>query len=173
MVKKNEFRQDLFYRLNVVPVWLPPLRSRREDIPALSRHFVAELARLHGKPELAIEEAAIELLLAQRWPGNVRELQNFLERIVVLSNGGSIHAENVREALLERAEVTTQTTFATRRGEPDWTSAAGPLDEKLREAERRVLVRALKQANDNRSLAARLLGISRRTLYNKLGEHKL
>jgi two-component system, NtrC family, response regulator AtoC len=173
MIKKNEFRQDLFYRLNVVPVWLPPLRARREDIPALSRHFVAELGKLHGKSPLSIDPAATALLEAQRWPGNVRELQNFLERLVVLSNADTIGAGDVREALLECAEVTTHTTFASRRGEPDWTSAAGPLGEKLREAERRVLVRALKQANDNRSLAARLLGISRRTLYNKLEEHGL
>jgi two-component system, NtrC family, response regulator AtoC len=173
MMKRNEFRQDLFYRLNVVPLWLPPLRSRREDIAALSRHFVGELASVHHKGSLELAPEAIELLEAQRWPGNVRQLQNFLERLVVLSNGAVIDAGAVRRALQDQVEVETHTTFSNRIAQTQWSSEAGPLDEKLRDAERRVLVRALQQAENNRSMAARLLGVSRRTLYNKLDEHGL
>jgi two-component system response regulator AtoC len=201
MVERQQFRLDLFYRLNVVPLWLPPLRARREDIDVLVEHFCTTLGRANGKPNIGIERAAVKALRAQRWPGNVRQLQNFVERLVVLSSGPVITEHDVK------TELSRQVRFATQPGTslrvqptavaappvsllgPDSeqnvvTSAiagktvhdAGqvvPLDQELRAAEKKALERALEVAKQNRSQAARLLGVSRSTLYAKLEEHGL
>ncbi|HET9452568.1 MAG TPA: sigma-54 dependent transcriptional regulator, partial [Aggregicoccus sp.] len=99
MVARGEFREDLFYRLNVVPVWLPPLRARPEDIAPLARHFLALHAKANGRPSMSLTPGAVALLEAQPWPGNVRELQNFLERLVVLSDGPTLQAADLSREL--------------------------------------------------------------------------
>jgi two-component system response regulator AtoC len=200
MVEKQQFRLDLFYRLNVVPLWLPPLRARREDIDVLVEHFCKVLGRANGKNSIGIDKDAIKALRGQRWPGNVRQLQNFVERLVVLSSGPNIREEDVR------SELSRQVRFATQPGtslrpqptlavappvslhaagappESDSTSVDAapaesttvlPLDMEVRAAEKKALERALVVAKHNRSLAARLLGVSRSTLYAKLEEHGL
>jgi two-component system, NtrC family, response regulator AtoC len=172
MVKQGTFREDLFYRLNVVPVWLPPLRVRRADIRLLVPHFVKELGAAYGRTELSIEPEALGLLEQERWPGNVRQLCNFVERLVVLSSAPLIRAEDVRLALRDQENVEKYSTLVTHAADASPISV-GPLDQKMRETERRILEGALKRADNNRTLAARLLGISRRTLYNKLEEHGL
>jgi two-component system, NtrC family, response regulator AtoC len=172
MIKRSEYRQDLFYRLNVVPLWIPPLRARREDIRPLVSHFVIELARAYGRPDLEIEPEALLLFERERWPGNVRELQNFVERLVVLSASSVVRAIDVRQALAEQADVEQNSTLGSKAADLA-VSSVGPLDEKMRQVERRILSRALERAEGNRTLAARLLGVSRRTLYNKLDEHDL
>jgi two-component system response regulator AtoC len=206
MVERQTFRLDLFYRLNVVPLWLPPLRARREDIDVLVEHFCKMLGRANGKPHIGIERDAVKALRGQRWPGNVRQLQNFVERLVVLSNGPAITEADVRSELSRQVRFATQpgtalriqpTAFApptptpTPASEPapasDPTSVDAhppgaptelaqpvlPLDQEVRAAEKKALERALSVAKQNRSLAARLLGVSRSTLYAKLEEHGL
>ena len=172
MVKQGTFREDLFYRLNVVPVWLPPLRARRQDVPALVLHFIAELAPAYGRAGLQIEPEALRLLELERWPGNVRQLHNFVERLVVLSGSQAIRTEDVKSALGDHEDVQKHSTLGSRTDDFQ-PSSIGPLEEQLRQTERRIIERALKRTDNNRSLAARLLGISRRTLYNKLEEHGL
>jgi len=180
MVQKGEFRQDLFYRLNVVPLWNAPLRARRVDVPELATYFCEEVAKASGRGAVALSSEALKLLASQRWPGNARQLQNFVERLVVLCRTGTI-SENDVKAELERPvrfATETGTVGADASGAPDGApgGAAGGalgLDEIVRIAERQALVRALEQAGGNRSAAARLLGVSRTTLYTKLEEYKL
>ena len=185
MVQKGQFREDLFYRLNVLPVWLPPLRARRVDIEDLARHFCAVVAAASGKPDLKIAPDAMQVLLGQRWPGNVRQLQNFVERLVVLTPGSTIDAARVNAELGRPVRFQTETgpagADAVRESRaPASASSNGldsglavPLNEALRIAERDALVRALKHTAGNRSAAARLLAVSRSTLYNKLVEYGL
>jgi two-component system response regulator AtoC len=178
MVKKGEFREDLFYRLNVVPVWLPPLRARPEDIEPLARHFLDVHARANGRQPFTLTADALQALQAQPWPGNVRQLQNFMERLVVLSDGPGLSGEDVARELARQPGLMPQpaAAAATSAPAPVVPSAGGEqktLESQRRETERQALLDALKRAGDNRTLAARLLGISRRTLYNKLEEHGL
>jgi two-component system response regulator AtoC len=182
MTERGQFRQDLFYRLNVIPLWLPPLRARRSDIDQLARHFCARFAEANGKAEIRLDASALALLREQRWPGNVRQLQNFVERLVVLNDGPVLGAEQVREELSRHVRFTTQAstksaaaplTPAPTTLESGTASQVAPLENELHAAERRALVRALKHAGGNRSRAARMLGVSRSTLYVKLQEHDL
>jgi two-component system, NtrC family, response regulator AtoC len=177
MIKKGEFREDLFYRLNVVPLWLPPLRARRDDIALLSSQFCDAFAKAHAKPGTTLSEDAIAVLSAERWPGNVRQLQNFVERLVVLTEKSTIEADDVRRELLPPVTFATQSPLTS--GMPAPSSRQGPvssvqpLDETMRVAERNAIERALRHAKGNRTLAARLLGVGRATLYVKLEEHGL
>jgi two-component system response regulator AtoC len=200
MVERQQFRLDLFYRLNVVPLWLPPLRARREDIDVLVEHFCRQLGRANGKPSIGIDKDAVKALRGQRWPGNVRQLQNFVERLVVLSEGPLITESDVRSELSRQVRFATQPGTAVRLAptalatppelapsppsdptsidprppsEPTEARSVLPLDMEVRAAEKRALERALSVAKQNRSLAARLLGVSRSTLYAKLEEHGL
>jgi two-component system response regulator AtoC len=160
LIKKKAFREDLFYRLNVLPIWIPPLRDRPEDIEALSVEFCRRFGIANGRGELAIAPQAVALLRAQAWPGNVRQLQNFVERLVVLSDGDRLTAADVERELGRQQAL---------------GGAVGPgtLEASRREAEKEALVAALEKSKNNRSMAARLLGISRRTLYHKLDDHGL
>ncbi|MBI4818718.1 MAG: sigma-54-dependent Fis family transcriptional regulator [Deltaproteobacteria bacterium] len=160
MVSEGAFREDLLYRLNVIPLVIPPLRERRDEIRALSTHFCRELARANGLPRETIDEEAVQVLLGLPWPGNVRQLQNFVERLVVLSDGPVVTLGDV-ERELDRQGV-----------RPVERVSGSLVDARLR-AERDSLVEALQRAGNNRSLAARILGVSRRTLYNKLKEHAI
>jgi two-component system response regulator AtoC len=205
MTARGTFREDLFYRLNVVTVWVPPLRARREDIAAIAQHYLAVFRGEYDKPRLALEATALELLRAQRWPGNVRQLVNLIERLVVLARGNTIDAEDVRRELDDQREFLTQAngldglqalgivppvevTAGVSAAEPSAVDAVAgggasfgaksslissvvrPLREEIRRAELRALTKALRSAGGNRALAARMLGISRRTLYTKLEE---
>ncbi|HLM43411.1 MAG TPA: sigma-54 dependent transcriptional regulator [Myxococcaceae bacterium] len=180
MVRKGEFREDLFYRLNVVPVWLPPLRARPEDIEPLVRHFLDVHAKANGKPAFTLTPEGLAALQAQPWPGNVRQLQNFIERLVVLSDGPVVTGEDVhREVSRQPGIVPAALAPAPTSLTPSLPAGGGAgaegrtLESQRKEMERQALVDALGRAGDNRTLAARLLGISRRTLYNKLEEHGL
>jgi DNA-binding NtrC family response regulator len=163
MVQGGTFRQDLFYRLNVVPIVLPPLRSRTEDIEALATGFLEEIGAANGRPGVRLEAAALARLRERPWPGNVRELQNFVERLVVLGEGPTIGLGDVEREC--------------GRGSPPSSTLEAPsdatLDGQRRAAEAAALRSALERAGGNRVLAARLLGVSRRTLYYKLAEHSI
>ncbi len=159
MAREGTFREDLFYRLNVIPLMLPPLRSRAVDVDALVTHFVHSFAATHGRPAIRIAPEALPLLREQPWPGNVRQLQNFIERLVVLSSGDVLSEADVRREL-NRSGAPAGAVPAAAMG--------NSLEERQRETERVALDEALLKAKGNCSLAARLLGISRRSLYYKL-----
>jgi len=156
MVKDGKFREDLYYRLNVLEVKLPPLRDRREDIPALAAAFLAQFARDLGKPALGLLPEAVQALQAYAWPGNVRELRNLMERAAVLSADGAVGPALIRSFLpAESAPV---------------GNGLG-LDPALDELERRMILDALVASSDNKHKAAELLGIGERTLWTKLKKH--
>ncbi len=159
-VEAGTFRRDLYYRLNVVPLALPPLRDRQEDIPVLAAHFAAKAADKHGRPNSDLDPALLEALQEYEWPGNVRELENLMERIVVLSSGPVLGLEFLPEKMLRtlpEASVTDETTF-----------------EGAVTALKRSLIRgALKSENDNKVNAAKRLGISRSYLHRLINEYDL
>ncbi len=162
-VETGAFREDLFFRLAVVEIVLPPLRDRLEDLPLLARQFLREFARENGKPIREWTPEALEALLAYRWPGNVRELRTALEHAVVMGRGDRITVQDLPPALRPGP--------GAGEGEPSRIQAAkpaGPGTLNLREAEKRMIIQALEAAGGSRTEAARQLGISRRTLHRKL-----
>jgi DNA-binding NtrC family response regulator len=164
LVAQGDFREDLFYRLNVIPIDLPPLRERAEDVIALAQHFVASIGRDNGVPEAHLTAEAVTRLSQHDWPGNVRQLQNVVERLIVLSDTPRI----------ELAQVEMELSARRRRVASEAPSAIDEsLEAKRREAEKGALEQTLVRCQNNRTQAARVLGISRRTLYNKLEEHGL
>ncbi|MFW6147560.1 MAG: sigma-54-dependent transcriptional regulator [Thermodesulfobacteriota bacterium] len=158
MVKKEEFREDLYYRLNVIPFHLPPLRERKDDIPLLADYLVEKYNELDGKDVKGLTEAAMDLLMKMRWKGNVRELENFIERAVLLRKEGFIG----KEELLGR-DASHQ---------PEHVEHSFIPSLPLKEMEKRVIFHALDKTNGNRTHAAEMLGISVRTLRNKLNEYR-
>jgi transcriptional regulator with PAS, ATPase and Fis domain len=156
-VRQGQFREDLFYRLNVVPISLPPLRLRGTDLDDLVDYFVAHFARKHGKNNTGVSPRAMERLRAYRWPGNVRELQNTLERAVIMSNNGA-PVEVPEFALPEKAAF----------GSMNVADKLPTVDE----MERRLIGHMLIQTNNNKTRAADNLAISLRTLRNKLRAYR-
>jgi two-component system response regulator AtoC len=175
LTANKEFREDLFYRLNVAPLWLPPLRSRRSDIDLLVSHFISRFSRENGLVGLTISKAALALLRAQRWPGNVRQLENFVERLALLCEGTVIELAQVQRELMQRPSFETQSTGLTESSTnagslPNRPGGNSSLASAARAAEAQAIKTVLSRAAGNRTVAARLLGISRATLYNKLRE---
>jgi DNA-binding NtrC family response regulator len=159
-VQEGRFREDLYYRLNVLHVSLPALRSRGGDVIQLAQHFLVHFAKQAERPVRGISEAAARRLVAYPWPGNVRELRNSIERAVALTRFDHIAADDLPERI--------------KNFEPRHVVVAGDdLEEMvpLEEVERRYILRVLQAAGGNKSLAAQRLGVSRRTLYRKLGEY--
>ena len=155
-LEQGSFREDLYYRLNVMPINIPPLRERKEDIPFLARHFVEILAPELESAATVIDESAIARLMEYHWPGNVRELQNVIERSLVLSAGDALRAEDVR---LETGQASrTQVNGFL----PDGVT--------LDEYEQSLIREALKRAGGNKSQAARLLGLTRNALRYRLSQ---
>ena len=159
-VKDNHFREDLFYRLNVVPLHIPSLKERREDIPLLAAHFAAKAAEKHDRPPASLDPALADALQEYVWPGNVRELENLIERLVVLTQGPQLGVEFLPEKML--------------RSTPS-PSAAAACDETTLEGatialRRRMVVGALQAEGGNRVAAARRLGISRSYLHRLITE---
>ena len=171
LMKDGEFREDIFYRLAVIPIWIAPLRTRREDIEQLARHFCERFAQIHARPGLQMTERALKLLRRQRWPGNVRQLQNFVERLVVLADGPVIDEPDILREPSSPPSFSTQTTSTGAQAPSERPENGKALEQKRREAERKALLQALDRAHGNRTMAARMLGVSRRTLYNLLEAH--
>jgi DNA-binding NtrC family response regulator len=169
MIAKGELREDLFYRLNVVPITMPPLRARDGDVATLARHFATAVGDSLGRPGARLDDEALALLALQPWPGNVRQLQNFVERLVVLGDAPVIGRADVDRELARSSSGRPPPAGDRRDGRRPELS----LDAQRRETEKEALVRALAQAGNNRTRAARILLVSRRTLYNKLREHGL
>jgi DNA-binding NtrC family response regulator len=162
---QGKFREDLFYRLNVVHLAIPPLRSRPEDIPVLARFFLDRFAERFGVSPLHVPEALFERLRAHSWPGNVRELENAMEGLVALSP-----PEGLDLGLLPGAAREAEAAEAAI---PDPSGAALPLKQRVEAYERGLIVEALRAARGNRSEAARRLGMSRVTLHDKLKKYGL
>jgi transcriptional regulator with GAF, ATPase, and Fis domain len=163
MVRDKQFREDLYYRLNVVTIQLPPLRERRQDIPLLIDHFLTTLAARHGRGPVAIDPAAQALLLAWDWPGNVRELENVLERAMVLAELDVIGPEHLPETL--RASHPTSAAVSPVAPTQQVSVEIGSSElVTLDELDRRHVFRVLAAMKGNREDSARILGISRRTL---------
>ena len=159
LVKQGTFREDLFFRLKVVRIVLPPLRERREDIPLLTEHYIRRLAEEHGKAVTGITTEAQAVLGAYDWPGNVRELINTLETMVVLAQGETLGVEDIP------AEI--------RPGEASGAAADLGPGMSLQDAERLLIQRTLEQTEGNRQKTAELLGIGERTLYRKIRQFGL
>lgn len=160
-VKAGRFREDLYYRINVIYIKLPPLRERKDDIPLLAESFVKSFAQANGKKISGIEPDALESLKQYDWPGNIRELKNIIERMIVLSPSEKINLDQVPEDI-RYAQNSPKT-----QGIRHLTSS------NLSEVEKAAIQQALVEVKGNKSLAAKKLGISRRTLYRKLDEYKL
>lgn len=163
LIAEHRFREDLYYRLNVVTIELPPLRSRRGDIPAISEHIIRMLARKYHWPQLAISPEAIQHLSRQSWSGNVRELHNVLARAAILARGRLIQPEDLK---VDGFPSSTSV-------QPSPSVPTFQLKDILAETERRVIQEALNHTTWNRTQAARLLGISRRQLFDKIREYGL
>jgi len=158
-VREGRFREDLYYRLNVVPLLVPPLRDRREDVPLLVQHFVRLYAEKNGKNITGCTRRALELLGDYSWPGNVRELENAIERGVVLSRESAIGEDDLPR------EVRDSAGSAASPGGSALTFAIGT---PLSEIEMRVITETLRQTKGDKRLAAKLLGIATRTIYRRL-----
>ena len=158
-VEEGNFREDLYYRLNVVPIWLPPLRERREDIPLLVDHFLRKYCEENNRMFGGVEEEAMALLMAQEWRGNVRELENHIERAVVLCRDELIASRHFQ---FEHEPSTGGSEFGV-----DGITAGMT----LREMEKRLIISTLNLESNNRTRASEVLGISVRTLRNKLNEY--
>jgi len=154
-IARGNFREDLFYRLNVVPFFVPPLRERKQDIPLLSREFLAEFGRQYGRPRMEISEEALESLSRYHWPGNVRELKNVIERVLIL---------NPRVLRIERKHLPPLTHKSGARSNEDFSTL-----QQARDAyERDYIFKKIEEARNNMSRAAELLGLERSHLYRKM-----
>ena len=163
MVEAGDFREDLYFRLNVVRVAMPPLRDRAEDIVLLAAGFLKEFAEENGRPVKPLSDEALELLRRHPWPGNVRELRTAIEHGVVMSNDPVIDVRHLPAAL--RGENSAPTP-----GSSGKITLAAPPEFNLHALETRTIRAALVEADGNRTRAAEMLGISRRTLQRKLKE---
>jgi transcriptional regulator with PAS, ATPase and Fis domain len=165
MVAAGKFRQDLFYRLSVITVVLPPLRDRSEDIPALAEAILAELNQKHHTRITSLDQAVLQALGRYAWPGNVRELRNMLERAVVLAGEGEIRLEHLPQSLTGAAAEPARRALGPI---PSVTFNVGAT---LEQAARELTEITLTYTKNNRTRAAEILGINQKTLYNKLKEY--
>ncbi|MET0067670.1 MAG: sigma-54 dependent transcriptional regulator [Candidatus Thiodiazotropha sp.] len=157
LVESGEFRQDLYYRINVIELPLPPLRERTEDIPLLAQHILTRIARESGTEKSKLSPTALKKLKHYPFPGNIRELENILERSITLHDGPNLDAED-----LKLPDISSDTRIA----EPE----IGPLDDKIEEVERQAIVEALEATRWNRTAAAKKLGMSLRSLRYRLAK---
>jgi len=174
-VEKGEFREDLYYRLNVFPLQVPPLRERKEDIPLLATRFLQRFSRQHGLRIPGFTEDSMKQLLAHSWPGNVRELQNLIERAVILAEDGKpITPSGLGLAPLQRESPSGEVAPSpVPVPPPSVATTESPEIINLEEMEKRCILAALERTAGNRTRAAELLGISIRTLRNKLNQYRI
>jgi len=159
LVEEEKFREDLYYRLNVFPIYMPPLRERKTDIPLLVDYFVGKYSKANHKNICRISTPAIDMLMSYHWPGNVRELENCIERAVILSNDDVIHGHHLPPTL--------QTAEAT------GTTSGGNFQETLNNLEREIILDALKSSRGNQTKAARALGLTERLMGLRVKKYKI
>lgn len=157
-VREEKFRQDLFHRIYVFPLLLPPLRERREDIPALVQHFAGQVCAQNGWKPVPFTPEAMEALQSYSWPGNVRELRNMVERLMLLATDGQVDLTTVQMAMPKPAAGAGGTAPVT---------GSGPLADRVQSFEREVILAELKRSHHNMSMAAKSLGLERSHLYKK------
>jgi two-component system response regulator PilR (NtrC family) len=167
MVREGSFRADLFYRLEVLPIHLPALRERREDIPLLVQHFLDSMNRRFDR-DLALGEDALLLLASYHWPGNVREMENLIERLVVLTRGAVVHIDD----LPARVRDASARTIAVASVAKDILDGASDFQTAVTSFERALIEHALRKADGNKTRAAEILGLSRTTLLDKISRFK-
>lgn len=160
MVEKGEFREDLFYRLNVIPIEIPSLRDRKEDIPFLIEFFINRYSMNKIKSEIRFSDEALEALINYKWKGNIRELENFIERLVILHDGKIIKITDLPKEILYCNSESTEFVI------PDEGI-------NLDEIEKSLIIQALKKSNNNQTKAAKLLGITRHTLLYRMEKHSI
>lgn len=156
LVREGKFREDLYYRLNVVPLRVPPLRERRDDIPLLVQHFLSRSTERFHKEKKQIAGAAMSTLCGYPWPGNVRQLRNFMERLAVTVDDPTIHVEDLPEEMHSASDPMVVT-----------------LEQAVQKAESVAILSALEQCNQHRERTADLLGISVRNLHYKMNRYAL
>jgi DNA-binding NtrC family response regulator len=166
LTQAGAFREDLYYRLSVFPITLPPLRERKQDIPDLVDHFLGAFAREMKKPKRNISAAALELLLAHDWPGNIRELENTIERALILCEGDTLERENILIGPAIRTASAAPPTPV-----PDTLRAAK--QKSIEEAERALIERVLRECGGNKSKVARQLKVSYRVLLKKIKDYQI
>ena len=167
MVKLGRFRQDLYYRLSVVKIELPPLRERRGDIPLLTDHFLKELSSQYGKQFEGVSRAARRALMSYDWPGNIRQLRNAAERMLVLDTDGTLDLDDLPEEIMPAGGAEGDGSYSSDRSGADFL-----IGRPFSEVERYYIERALDLADGKREEAAKMLGIGERTLYRKLKEYQ-
>jgi transcriptional regulator with PAS, ATPase and Fis domain len=156
-VEEGSFREDLYYRLNVIPIDLPPLRERREDIPLLIEAFLKELTQAHNRKDKEISSEAMRLMMNYSWPGNVREIKNVIERLVVLVKDKTILPGHLPAEVQASQEAARNMLIS--------------LNKPLQEIEKEVIQRVLREVTSHREKAARILGISPRALHYKIKDY--
>ena len=161
-VAKGAFREDLYYRLKVVTLTIPPLRERLDDLPLLANHFLREFAAREGKPEMQLSGRALKCLSEHRWQGNVRELRNVLETVAVFHDGGRIGVGDLPDDVLGGGDATLESRVQNAFGEP----------RTMAEIERQAILETLGRTGGKRAQAARALGIGVRTLQRKLKDYR-
>ncbi|UCH23554.1 MAG: sigma-54-dependent Fis family transcriptional regulator, partial [Deltaproteobacteria bacterium] len=161
MVADGKFREDLFYRLNVFTLHLPPLRERKEDIPAMVDHFLKKSA----KP-VEISSMALQMLMAYSWPGNVRELQNTIERAAVICEDSFIEPQHLPISITGAFDTNQHDAIPT-------LPANAPIDERLAEIEKNMIIEALRKTGGVQVRATELLGINQRSLWHRIKKHNI
>jgi len=162
-VRKGQIREDLYYRLNVFRIHMPPLREHKEDIPVLCEALLASLNRKHGCKVTDVEPKVIEMLRSHSWPGNVRELRNVLERAVIVAGEGTLRVSHLPQPFAPPSLAPS--------AEDDSASIRVPVGTTVEEAEKALILRTLEHTRNNKTRAAEILGISLKTLHNKLKEY--
>ncbi len=162
-VKEGNFREDLYYRLNVIPLHLPPLRKMKEDVPLLIEHFIHDLAKRKKRDMPILTDETMNCLCQYRWPGNVRELENLMERLIILKEGDDVHPEDLPERLREKRSDHDMSSKGQR-----LSSAGVDLNSMIDDIENNMIVQALEISKGVKSKAANLLGLNRTTLIEKM-----
>lgn len=166
LVEERKFREDLYYRLNVFTITLPPLRDRKEDIPDLVEYFIFKYSHKYQKVVTGVDPQVMEIFMNYSWPGNVRELENAIAHAIVVSHGQIILKDSLPQTILgnKKVEVSSNNLI---------NGEIKPLNEVVAQVEKDMIIKALKQCKGNKTKAAKLLGISRKSLFNKIRDYNI
>jgi two-component system response regulator AtoC len=171
LVASGKMREDLYYRLNVIPLRVPPLRERRDDVPLLAQHFLRWAQQRHGREPKQVAGAAMRALCEYSWPGNVRQLKNCMERLVVTVEGHTVHLEDLPREMHPTRQTAAAVSWPVTLQAPG--AEVTTLESAVAEAEKSTILAALAQCNHHRERTAQLLGVSVRTLHYKMNRHGL